>query len=940
MQGNLKRRITWLSVFLVLLFLMVLSAPLFLKMGVDLAFRYLLPNAEIGCERVSWKEGHLLLKGIRVEEGGCSASIPSASIAFQCTLRPFYLHMQMTVEDPEVSIERFEGFIPEFSSKHCGLTIDVPRGHLSVGGEELFFKVESAQEEEKRIHTLLSYDPDFCTGPLLAVDFQWRQEQLSTAFELEEVECAQLISLLSIVYPEVKDGWEHLEGVVGIKGGGSFSWPLSLDELGGQLFLKKAVLSNSKLKVEVEAEDFQAEFSYLVQERDLQEPFWKPLVASLSVKKGKVAFNGWGVFAERATFVLEPESDPSLSLQGALLYQEESFPLELEGKGFVHEDRSFWLELQAKSEQEEGFFSLCSSEEGVYILQADVTAERLGFRGEALGAIAQEGEGLKLALQELSLKLDKGFQLEHFSGEMGLDWEKRCVTMHQGSGEMAIDKWGEFHLLLDRLIYSSQGLEIEFSIADQKRSPLEGLLSYHDGALHFSIDGRDQHLHCEGEGMGGEWKIQKLEWGDLVIEGGFSVQDEGISSLLFAIKGEEVTLQGSSRGTIAIDKGRMEGEIDFSIQSGWYSTPFGDHSIATSSIFSWSSEGIALEGSIKEGTDVHGLEGITFFIDPKLCNLSAKTTYEGVPLWVHLGIDLQDPKAVMLKIQESPESSGLRLLLRKTPSLICQSIQGECAGLRAHFVKKENSLLLLGDLQIDMQRFSQFLPQEMRREIEPFEIGSGYRLSGELQLPDGREMEFAFRGHLEGRDFELCGTRLALLESDIELHLDRCKLAHLHLEDAIGTFRVPQIKCAKEEKWIFEIPLIQITHFHPGPSHTKCFSLPLMSLMDVGGELGDPSTFSGVGSLSFATLPGDLPAPISGEVECELRGRELHLTSLKNAFGAEDHSEFYLMPEEEPSYLTLTGDLHIDLKRKQNMSAEPSTLKIRGTLESPSFIVN
>lgn len=345
--------------------------------------------------------------------------------------------------------------------------------------------------------------------------------------------------------------------------------------------------------------------------------------------------------------------------------------------------------------------------------------------------------------------------------------------------------------------------------------------------------------------------------------------------------------------------------------------------------------------------DVNQLQ---FSLDRTFLNLKGMTQYLQTPLFLSAGVDFTLPHLATIKVQDSLENEGVAIRLNRG---VCESIRGHGNGLAIDFTKKNNGLT--GSAALD---FSQ-----LRWAFPSVQLGDGFVISGDLVLtPD-----FSFKGQVVGKECGVMGYRIADLVTRVEYVKDRIKISDLHLGDGAGEFSIKQMKCISEgSTWLFEAPLVQVRDFIPSRLRSmqgeegiiKPFAISHFSLMDIQGELADPSSWVGRGTLNFTNkkkggsffdipqgmlkelgLDPSLLSPIGGEVECHLKGGKLRLTQLKGSHSEGGHSRFYLSPE-NLSYLSLKGDLHIDLKLEQNVVLkliEPLTLKVRGTVAKPKI---
>jgi hypothetical protein len=143
-------------------------------------------------------------------------------------------------------------------------------------------------------------------------------------------------------------------------------------------------------------------------------------------------------------------------------------------------------------------------------------------------------------------------------------------------------------------------------------------------------------------------------------------------------------------------------------------------------------------------------------------------------------------------------------------------------------------------------------------------------------------------------------------------------------------------------------------------SQDKPFLIRNLVFENIQGDLGDLASFTGHGSFNFTNAykkefsifdtsleliknlgfdPG-LFTPVSGHVFCQLKNGNLCFSDLKNTYSEGNRSQFYLAPDFEPSYISLEGDVCINLRMKQDVVlkfGEPFALSIQGTVDNPKY---
>jgi|GEM_PF-5257418 len=369
-----KKRAIGFFLCITIVFFFTLFRHSLLRAGIHLALGLLLPEKSITCEAVSWEKRALVLKGIEIEEEGYRAAIEEAAIKGQFTFFPFSFEPQVSLKNPVFLLNQERSSTLDFSFPLLGYKIEVPQGSLICGEEHLFFSLRCGAQVNAGNSLILSYNADLTQDPLISIDLNKIEETFAAQFCVHKIECAHIVQLVSSFFPEWREGWENLEGWIEAKGNLLFSVPFAIEDIQIELEMAELALVNPALKLNAYVEHFQGECRFPIKGslRETHYPFWQQASASLSLNQGSLKFEEWGVFAESVQLILDPHTDPYLHLTGALSHRDQEYPVQLTGKGSIHEDHSFWMEINVQSEEDESIFcSLCSQEKENYILQVD-----------------------------------------------------------------------------------------------------------------------------------------------------------------------------------------------------------------------------------------------------------------------------------------------------------------------------------------------------------------------------------------------------------------------------------------------------------------------------------------------------------------------------------------------------------------------------------------
>jgi hypothetical protein len=375
-------------VFLSLLFFAACAAffrePL-ITSGVNLALRLLLPVESwdgIQHQKIEWKNGRLTIAGLELKGEEFQAHVDRVDVTF--SFASFHLRPEVLCLHPEVTIQKSKedsgkGLAPLAAlipSSRFSLKLDVQNGVLNLhDGQQLarlFFNFQSGQTKEKIGALSLSYDPSPLIPPALFVDLRMEQERLQADLHVQQLDVARCLQLTTFFVPSLPTGWREVRGELELSSRVLFDSSLVFSQMGGTIDLQGFSAHNPTQGIDTQADSLHAEFTYPFYS-DEEGPIWKRLMASLSLQGGEFVCSKWGMRNVHADLNLDPNTDPAFNLGGTLVCEEKTSPLQIEGKGSMHEDSTFWLEMSLKAAKDrEAFVTVCSTEEENYVVQADI----------------------------------------------------------------------------------------------------------------------------------------------------------------------------------------------------------------------------------------------------------------------------------------------------------------------------------------------------------------------------------------------------------------------------------------------------------------------------------------------------------------------------------------------------------------------------------------
>ena len=380
--------------------LLVLALSLFffrhslLVLGVKTALNALMPTTQghrLTYDALSWHEDKLVLTGLHRQEESYDATLDRAEIDFEWHLSAPFIEAKMKLIHPQINLHKdklLQGAMSPvavlFPSKFYNVKLDVQNGVIQLDSERFYFAFTGSEKEEKIGTLFVSYDPSLLSMPFLLVDLQKEGEEFISEIKVEQTSCSKLVQLAQLFYPGIQRGWQKIEGDMEAEVKAILNSSGELAQMSCHFDVVNLSLFNQELGVQAHADHFKGQFQYpaidLTSKGEQRLPFWKQMLASFSLQKGQCLLSKggveWGFSEIEGDLALDPNQDPNLFVKGLFRQAEKQYPWQVDGKGSMHEDQSFWLELalqmeSAEEEPSQGFLSLCSPGSGAYVIQAE-----------------------------------------------------------------------------------------------------------------------------------------------------------------------------------------------------------------------------------------------------------------------------------------------------------------------------------------------------------------------------------------------------------------------------------------------------------------------------------------------------------------------------------------------------------------------------------------
>ncbi len=365
---------------------------------------------------------------------------------------------------------------------------------------------------------------------------------------------------------------------------------------------------------------------------------------------------------------------------------------------------------------------------------------------------------------------------------------------------------------------------------------------------------------------------------------------------------------------------------------------------------------------LKDGIFIGRNTGVTF---------DAKSTLNHADFTVQAKLPFDRTLDPCLTLNDHSEFSAkpLEITFSRDSKAVIRHAVGSFCGFDINFhhnpsLQSSKHLGLTGDVNIDWSLAAKILPSDLSGPIQDYDIGRGYKLTGDLLLDVASPKHSSFKGFFKGKNFELLGYKFKNMLSSIDYSGNYFLFQDFSLADEALALQIPHINVAGKN---LSIPTLKIQELRPSllqkcgklPGRLKPFVIKNLEFHKIAGTLGDRKSFSGKGHLDFINtfkrdmglldipkelfsrigLDTGLLIPVRGELDCTLNGSRIHFTKLSNTYSEGERSQFFLS-KKQPAYLDLDGQININIRMKQYVLlkvTQPFVLSIRGTLDHPKF---
>lgn len=547
--------------------ILIYSFDLFLKRQVAQYF-----SQPLSYENIRWEGNKIVITGLTISDDYVHLNVDKFEVDWKIFWTDLYFEPHFEFIHPEITLipqeeNTFFPFAALVPDKYMGIKVNVQNGVLQLNTpqtqERLYFSFKGGQNRENLGNFYLSHDPHFHALPITEMNFTMHEEEILASLKIGQMDSARLLHLVSFFYPNFREGWESIQGEVEVMVSGSFRPDFSFSRVAGMIDAQNIYLSNSLLGIHAQVNALHGEFTYPPHEEILPAaPFWKQIRASATVEEGDWVLGTSGLKGINAHLLLDPSIDPLLDLTAMWIQGENEVPIVIQGRGSIHPDQRFWLEMGVKmtpidGENSDALISICSSEKKSYVAQIemkhlDVTilemlsSDSIGMKGTLEGKITGWFENQKLTKIQIDdfqakeiewplARFDTVLYADLVQGEAlflneNNKWE---ISSLQGSIPQGVLQSKDFCFPVLNAAFSGQKSMITTHLTQDSQT----------AEIHYDLYKREGWLRCDKiseESLNS--LLQKFQ-SDVHIEGVFSVFGTfNLNKIFFSIQGMNILI--------------------------------------------------------------------------------------------------------------------------------------------------------------------------------------------------------------------------------------------------------------------------------------------------------------------------------------------------------------------------------------------------------------
>jgi hypothetical protein len=388
-QGKKRFKKHWVILLFFIVGAVIFHQPILLA-GCKFVLNTIIPKSQgrtVGYKTMQWEEKAIAISGLEIKDLSSELKIDRIELRLKWDFLHFCFKPEMTVLHPQITFaanaSNSAPFLPFlYRTNWFQPRWEIKDGVIRLPSQTCFYFSLSAKQDPSSIGNLLfSYDPNPLISPMISADLSTREDLLQVGLELRTTSLKKLLPITALIVPEISREWEKADGDVEFTGLICFSKAYQIQELHCHGSGKSIDLRGPVMGIDVRAEEVRGNFSYPVAETSGS--FWDQLSATVLLKKGfcllqaPIIKQPVGMDGLEGELKFQPKEEPTLTLKGALIKEDQRMPFDLQGKGRVQEDHTFWSELEFNGNSLHGyhmqaFLSLCSDQAKDITLHAKV----------------------------------------------------------------------------------------------------------------------------------------------------------------------------------------------------------------------------------------------------------------------------------------------------------------------------------------------------------------------------------------------------------------------------------------------------------------------------------------------------------------------------------------------------------------------------------------
>nr|MCH9704440.1 hypothetical protein [Chlamydiota bacterium] len=368
------------------------------------------------------------------------------------------------------------------------------------------------------------------------------------------------------------------------------------------------------------------------------------------------------------------------------------------------------------------------------------------------------------------------------------------------------------------------------------------------------------------------------------------------------------------------------------------------------------------------------LRSFTLSYDPLELLIKTEARYQDSYYWLRFLTQTPTLNEGVLAIYEHEDEE---LCIYWDPGWEVCKIEGEAAGCCANLAatNSQERLDLEGSLAIESDRIVPLLSGRLHQMLQNISIEGGYELDGQWYFSKEDPFNPEFYGTIEGRNFGVYNVACNSFCSDLTYCNDQLTMHDFKVIDWSGTLSVRELLLNRAGD--FSVEEVKVENFRLSRLNSpwtdmekrerplfRSFCVPQFILTNLQGQIKDPASYTGEGSLYFTNyakktlfsnlmqLPTEISArlgldltnliPVRGQLIYTIEDGLVKVTEMRDVYSEGKRARFFLA-DDEPAYLDFEGNIDVKIRMKQYTLlmkiAELFTFSVKGTIFNPLYTV-